>query len=224
MTTRSLGSRILAASRIVDRIVNLLKWPVAVVAVVVLPKSVMALLGVLGTVVESPVKVFPLVAGFGGYLALWYAVLRRRAFGTFFSTFEHELTHALFAVLTLHPVTGLSATWSRGGRMTYRGDGNWLIAIAPYFFPTAAAAVLGASYFVDDSWQRTAQGVLGAALGYHLTSTFAETHAGQTDLKLVGWAFSLLFLPAANVIAFGILLAFSVGGADGLTAFLSRLK
>lgn len=222
--SRTLGSRILAASRWVDRGVNLLKWPVALVAAYLLPKCFFALLGELKGVLGSPIKVFPLVAGFAGYLGLWWAWLRRRPFGTFFSTLEHELTHALFALLTLHPVTGLSATWSRGGRMYYRGDGNWLVAIAPYFFPTAAVAVLLVSAFLKQEWQPAAQGVLGVALGYHLTSTFAETHAGQTDLKIVGWPFALLFLPAANLIAFGIVLSFSLGGTSRVAEFLSQLK
>ena len=108
--------------------------------------------------------------------------------------------------------------------MHYRGDGNWLIAIAPYFFPTASVAVLAVSAFLDDKWLTIAQGVLGVSLGYHLTSTFAETHSGQTDLKLVGWLFTVLFLPAANLIALGILLSFSLGGVDRVSAFLSQLK
>jgi hypothetical protein len=211
-------------ARWTDRIVNLLKWPTAIVALIVLPKAALALLQVVRSALASPKELLPLFAGLGGYLLLWRLLLRRRPFGAFFSTLEHELTHALFALATFHPVTGLWATFRRGGRMSFRGDGNWLITIAPYFFPTSALAVLLVSSFLDERWRSTATAVLGAALGYHLTSTYEETHAGQTDLKLAGWVFSVMFLPAANLISLGAILSFAAGGTDGLLVFLRALK
>ena len=44
------------------------------------------------------------------------------------------------------------------------------------------------------------------------TSTYRETHREQVDLKRVGWVFAFAFLPAANVLSYGILLAFAAGG------------
>ena len=56
-------------------------------------------------------------------------------------TFEHELTHILFALLTFHPVSGMNVNDYGGGNMTFRGKGNWLIALAPYFFQIGRAHV-----------------------------------------------------------------------------------
>ena len=53
-----------------------------------------------------------------------------------FSTLEHELTHAIFAILSLNRVTGLNATGREGGVTHYQGYGNWVITLAPYFVPT----------------------------------------------------------------------------------------
>ena len=56
--------------------------------------------------------------------------------GSFFAIMEHELTHMLFAVLTFHKPRGLDVNQDVGGSFSFEGKGNWLIALAPYFFPT----------------------------------------------------------------------------------------
>ena len=42
----------------------------------------------------------------------------------------------LFAVATLHKPKGLDVEQGSGGSFSFMGEGNWLIALAPYFFPT----------------------------------------------------------------------------------------
>ena len=42
----------------------------------------------------------------------------------------------LAAILTFHKPKGMSIEQDKGGSFTYEGKGNWLITIAPYFFPT----------------------------------------------------------------------------------------
>jgi len=135
---------------------------------------------------------------------------------------EHELTHALFAIVTFHKVTGLRATWRSGGHMTYQGAGNWLITVAPYFFPTICLFILAASVLLPDSFHTPVGGLMGVAIGYHVTSTYRETHAGQSDLKKAGWPFCLLFLPTANIISYGILLSFCHGGTSAMLSFLKE--
>ena len=108
--------------------------------------------------------------------------------------------------------------------MTYRGEGNWLIAIAPYFFPTAAVGVLAASLFVPESWGDVVEAILGISLGYHIVSTAQETHRGQTDLALVGWPFAMLFLPTAKLVGLGAVVSFAMDGRNGLSEFFSLLK
>ena len=123
----------------IDRLIGWLKWPGAVVALLVLPGSVGALLALLKRVLGLPVPIFPFLGGIVVYILLWRFYRRRPIFGSFFSTFEHELTHAVFAWVTFHKVVGMRATWRRGGDVTIVGRGNWLITIAPYFFPILLA-------------------------------------------------------------------------------------
>ena len=136
------------------------------------------------------------------------------------STLEHELTHALFALITLHPVSSLQTTESQGGLITYRGGSNWLIVISPYFFPTFSfALILIMEVFgATNIWLGNL--LLGFTIFYHLISTKHELHKGQTDLQETGFLFAWLFLPGANLLSFGILFAFCQGGLDGIITFI----
>jgi hypothetical protein len=63
--------------------------------------------------------------------------------------------------------------------------------------------------------------LLGIALGYHFVSTYRETHREQTDLKVLGSMFSWMFLPAANLLMVGFLIAFAHNGMDGVKEWLA---
>lgn len=203
----------------IDRAVNACKWPAAIAAALVLPPSVQALWLLVKRVAGDPAPIAAFAIGLALYLMLWQLLLRERIFGSFFSVLEHELTHALFALATLHPVIGFRATFYAGGHVQWRGRGNWLIYLSPYFFPTACLAIIAVAALVPDAWRWWADALLGAATAYHLTSTMQETHGGQSDLQHVGFAFALLFLPAANVLALGLVLAFCHDGLAGLQHF-----
>ena len=108
----------------------------------------------------------------------------------------------------------------RGGHVSYQGTGNWLITIAPYFFPTICLFLLTASVFVPAAFRSPVSALMGAAIGYHITSTYRETHSGQSDLQKAGWPFWLLFLPTANIISYSVLLSFCYGGTRHVVSFL----
>ena len=160
--------------------------------------------------------------GGGLYLVAWYFVFRHPFSGSYFSTFEHELTHALFAWMTLHRVTGLQVTWSQGGAMTYvgSGGGNWLISIGPYWFPTLCIIPALMIPFVSPEHSEWVHGLLGFTALYHITSTWRETHAQQTDLQETGWLFAIMFIPTANLISYAWLLIFSAEGASTAWRFV----
>lgn len=147
--------------------------------------------------------------------------------GSFLSILEHELTHMVFAVLTFHSPHDINVQRGVGGNFIYTGNGNWLISIAPYFFPTSSVLVilLGLFYFfMGQTLPPFYWAILGVMTGYHLISTLDEIHLGQTDFKSAGYLFSILFLPAANLIFYGILLSFACYGFQGIPLFLSMLK
>lgn len=146
--------------------------------------------------------------------------------GSFLSIFEHEATHMVFALLTGHTPQDINIKRGVGGNFIYRGQGNWLIYIAPYFFPTSALLVIGAAGFYVWMGQTTPPAylmILGIMTGYHLISTFDEIHPGQTDFAAAGYLFSLLFLPGANLLMYGLLMAYACYGFHGFSMFYDTL-
>jgi len=204
----------------IDRIFAVIKWPVAVVALLLLPGTGWALYDLVRTVSDQGKLYLPFVGGFAAYFAAWHLVLKHPAWGSMISTFEHELTHAVFAWATLHPVIDFKTTWRSGGHIRYRGEGNWLISIAPYFFPTAAVAVAIALVWIPDRWLTWTNAILGVTVAYHMTSTWVETHRDQPDLHKTTFLFAWMFLPGANLLCYGVVVAFALGGADATGDFV----
>ena len=184
-----------------------------------LPGGLWALWDIVWGVAQDPAPFWPLLAGFAGYTLAWKWIFGKRWAGTGFSTLEHELTHALFALLTFHPVVGIHATWSQGGQTRFRGGGNWLLYIAPYFFPTLSVFIAAMRLFFDGTAALWVTGLLGASIAYHILSTWRETHDGQTDFHKAGRLFSGTFLPGANVLAYGFLLGGAMDGWAGVVAY-----
>jgi hypothetical protein len=203
-------------SATIDRVIERTKWPIAVLAVVALPLFAWALLQLLWHVVWQPLGILPLAAGTVTFVMLWRRWLDQTRIGRWLITAEHELTHALFAWLTAHRVIRLRATLGRGGEVRFLGRGNWLITIAPYFFPTAALCLLLLAYLMPISALPWRGFFLGIALGFHIVSTYRETHKDQTDLQQLGYRFCWMFLPTANLAVLGLLLAWAHGGPDNV--------
>ncbi len=209
-------------SRRIDQIVNLLKWPAALLAVLALPGAAITFAGMVRATAAQPSAGWPIILGAGVFTALYLLLFRRPTWGRFFSTFEHELTHALFAWATFHRVTGFKATFKSGGHIQFAGKGNWLITASPYFFPTWCV-LLAPLLLLPHQFTPWVLALIGAALAYHVCSTVQETHRHQTDLKELGMLFVMLFMPAANLLAFGLVLAVSLGGLRGGAILIDRV-
>lgn len=210
-------------SRRIDAFLKWVKWPVAIISLVLLPGAMWALGTMIRLVVDNFGGMLPFWGGFGAYLAGWYFIFRKPGWGSYLSTFEHEITHALFAVLTFHKVTSMKTSWHDGGSTTFQGRGNWLVTIAPYFFPTVSIILAALLWLVPESLLMWANALLGASLAYHFTSTWLETHFRQTDLNKASLPFSLMFLPTANVALYGLLFAFAADGQAGMSEYFGAL-
>ncbi len=207
-------------SRLLDKIFALLKWPAAIVSVLLLPSAALALIGLMLECISSPVLMGAFFGGASLYMIVWFVIIRRTR-ASIISTFEHELTHCIFAWLTLHRVTDFKATWSKGGHMNYETEqDNWLVTVSPYFFPTAPLILLLCFWFFSDSGIATHNFLLGISFAYHLTSTHTETGVHQTDLQRVGFIFAIMLLPTANIVFSGAVIAFACGGSAAVAAFI----
>ena len=208
-------------ARLFDRLLGILKWPIAIAALILVPGLVYALFVVIRGIAARPGTCVPFLVGAGAYALVWFGLGNRRI--GFWTTVEHELTHALFAWATFHRVVGFRASIRGGGHIRYLGRGNWLIAVAPYFFPTLSLLAIAVLTWAPGRHLVLGGAVLGVTVAYHALSTWSETHRHQTDLREAGWLFCLPFLVAANAFVFGLLLAYACG-ARSLTAHLATVR
>ena len=193
----------------------ILKWPVAVAMVLLTLPAFKADLMILYDALTIQILglfFLPLLI----MIVIWLLV--PEIGGSALSILEHEVTHMLFAILTFHDPQDINIQRGVGGNFIYKGHGNWLISIAPYFFPTSAAFVIacGSLYYFTNQIPPTYYWIiLGIMTGYHLISTLDEIHLGQIDFKVAGYLFSILFLPGANLITYGFLLSYACYGFAG---------
>jgi hypothetical protein len=113
--------------------------------------------------------------------------------------FGHELTHAFFAVLFGGSLKSFHAS-DRGGRVTVTKS-NFIITLAPYFFPlyTFFIIVLYLIARAASAGSGTLNTLIffsGASFTFHLLLTFVFLQADQNDIKEQGAVFSypLIFL------------------------------
>lgn len=193
------------------------RWTVLTILLIVTPGYLLGLLGLLGDFSVSDIGHL----AFGGGAALsgglcWRFVRE----GSFLAIFEHEFTHMLWGLLFLKKPRGFRVDRGESGAVRIRGGGNFLITLAPYFSLTLNFLMIPLFFILDPAIEIWFLGIFGAALGYHVSSTIKETHRGQTDLSTYGKVFSFLFLVPANVVSFGVVLAFVVGRGGAVLDFL----
>ncbi len=119
----------------------------------------------------------------------------------------HELTHAFFAVIFGGSVKSLHAS-ERGGRVTVTKS-NFLITLAPYFFPLYAfIALLLYGGALAAHAGATATNIIvslsGAAFSFHLVLTFIFLQTDQSDIKEQGALFSYPLIYLFNIFFAGL--------------------
>ena len=200
-----------------------IKWPMAFLMVLLTIPAILSIKDIISFYLTAEVMIWfgiPFLICAVGLLFLPYIG------ASFLAILEHELTHMIFALLTFHKPVDLDVQQNKGGSFSFKGTGNWLIALAPYFFPTFAVCVVLASLVyisMEQPLPHTYWAILGTMTGYHLASTILEIHPKQTDFKVAGYLFTILFLPGANAIFYGMLLSFACLGWNGIGAFFNAL-
>ena len=201
---------------IMDKFINALKWPLAVYMLICLPACFEAF----SYFQYTQLRYVALIAGF--FLFFISRSMMDAAVKVNMEIVAHELTHAVFALITFHKVNGLKIEGDNsGGSMSFEGEGNWLIVIAPYFFPLFASIYMVVVSFLNPSYSTglILSGVLGYFIGYHLDTVGSQIHEKQTDLPKVGYKFCAMFLPSANLLVVGAMLAFNSKGWDGIVTY-----
>lgn len=150
-----------------------------------------------------------------GFIPMWFIGQRLMPKAiSYLTTLEHELTHVLVGLLFLIRPLSIRVTATQGGEVVLTGSNIW-ITLAPYFLPTISFLLLPFVWLTGGRGERILLMVLGASVIYHLLSTWSEIGIVQSDFRQAGIVQSLWLLPVANLICYGMILAFVAGGASG---------
>jgi hypothetical protein len=156
----------------------------------------------------------------GGFV-LWVALflLMPRPVRTY--VLAHELSHAVWGLLMGARVSKLRVTDKGGSVMVSKT--NFLITLAPYFFPFYTVLVLIAyalvSFFVKtDTYEPFWLALVGLSWGFHLTFTITTLMEHQPDIAEHGRLFSYVVIYILNLagVAFWIAAVASPTVADTL--------
>jgi Peptidase M50B-like len=138
----------------------------------------------------------------GAGAACWLAVYLLMPKPMWVYVFGHELTHVLWTWLMGGRVKKFRAS-AKGGHVVVTKN-NFLIALAPYFFPIYA--FLAAGVFEAGQWMWNWRPYvvwfhlcLGAAYAFHLTLTWHILKESQTDITEQGYLFSAVVICLGNL-------------------------
>jgi len=154
--------------------------------------------------INHPSALIAFISGFILYTLLWFLYFSKR--GHFWSTLEHELTHALFALLFLKKIHTISASRQKGGVIRIEG-GNTVIALAPYIFPLTPLIMMIFLFLLPDNFEGYIFFLLGLAYQFHLINLLVEFHSGQSDLQKSGYVFSSILILFFNLLFLGLIFA-----------------
>ena len=177
------------------------KWTKLIWALALLPLAVaeaMALVQVLGASGRADTTWVPLLAG----MACWLVIFLLLPKPMWIYVFGHELTHALWTWMFGGKVKQLKVS-STGGHVVVSKN-NFLIVLAPYFFPLYAALVVLGFGLGNWLWDWRAYLVwfhlaLGAAYAFHVTLTWHVLQMQQSDVTSQGWLFSAVIIFLGNI-------------------------
>ena len=140
-----------------------------------------------------------LLAGLGLWLVLYYTLPRPvRSY-----ILAHELTHALWGALMGAEISSIKVAEERGAVVLSKN--NFVISLAPYFFPLYTALTIAAYYglaiFFDvETYALFWLGAVGLTWGFHLTFTISALMQHQTDIQQHGKLFSYAVIYLCNII------------------------
>ncbi len=206
-------------NRRINWFIGLMKWPVAILMLLAIVPAFQADFFLIkgGTNKEILLEFFfPFIA------TVVFFLIMPGLSGSFLTITEHELTHMLFAVLTLHKPKELEVEQGRGGSFSFVGEGNWLIALAPYFFPTFTFFLMIGVSIYESIYHKLPDFHLilfGIFIGYHFIVTMFEIHPKQTDFVVAGPIFTICFLPGINLLIYGSLFAYILKGWQGIPMY-----
>jgi len=204
-------------TKAIDFTFKIIKWPVAFFLLI----SVPALLQSYNYFDFQTIKFYSFVGG--AVLYLITMLLAGYNISRTMQIISHELTHTMFAYLTFHDAGRIRINPDdSGGEMVVKGGGNWLITLAPYFFPLFSFLymLLMPGLVIASDEHFLVYGIFGYFFGYYWGTVLSQVHPQQTDIIKEGYLFSAIFIVGANLFTTGIILAFNSKLWDGVKEYL----
>ncbi len=177
------------------------KWVKFILAVLLLPLcvgAVEALWRVLNHSGDASTIWIGLLAG----AACWVTIFLLLPKPMWIYVVGHEFTHVLWAWLFGGSVKRFKAS-AKGGHVVVTKT-NFLIALAPYFFPVYATIVVAIFLIGRLIWNWEPYLVvfhilLGAAYAFHVTLTWEILKTEQSDITSQGYLFSAVVIFLGNI-------------------------
>jgi hypothetical protein len=210
------------------------------IALFIIPGSAIAFWDALLVISRDKDLWIPLICGFGVGIPVYFMVIRKIPY---ISTFGHEFTHALVALLFFRRIHKFIVTSKRGGEVQYSGNfggefGTLLIGLAPYYLPTYTLIAVLVRPFLPAEWFPWFDGFIGATLAIHICSTPEETKQAWTkqtfssagnyqksksDIGKVGYIFAILVITGFGIFLMGLVLQLIGSGFAGTWPFLKQV-
>ncbi len=220
-----IGQRMASTRKPLDRVAAVSqnpampKWFKAMLALVLLPLCAgagWALWRVLRASGSADTIWVPAVAGAGCWAVIYWLLPKPM----WVYVFGHEFTHALWTWMLGGRVKAFKAS-AQGGHVVVNRN-NFLVALAPYFFPVYALMVVAAYAVGRRFWNWQAYVVwfhllLGAAYAFHVTLTTHILKSEQTDLLEHGYFFSAVIIFLGNTVVLLLGIPLLTGTVDLLT-------
>jgi hypothetical protein len=177
------------------------KWCKTLIAVLLLPLC-LGTAKALILVARATGRADTVWIAFGAGAACWAVVCVLLPRPMWVYVVGHELTHALWTWLFGGRVKRFRAT-ARGGQVEVTKS-NFLVTLAPYFFPVYAVAVVlvFAAGHVLWGWARYRvwfHFLLGFAYAFHVSLTWHVLRTSQSDITQHGCLFSAVVIWLGNV-------------------------
>ena len=181
------------------------KWVKTVIAILLLPVCIGAA-SAFWLVLQASGDATTIWVAFLSGAACWLVVYLLLPKPMLLYVFGHELTHALWTWLFGGKVKKFKAS-AKGGHVIVTKN-NFLIALAPYFFPLYVVLVVLVFVIGHLIWNWRPYVawfhlLLGAAYAFHLTLTWHVLKTEQSDITQHGYLFSIVVIYLGNI---GVLL------------------
>lgn len=199
-----------------------MKIIIAILCFLLLPGALSALLTSAVSLFASQSFLIPFTIGGLASLVLRFILklmLSSRGIQTL-NIFEHELTHALVALLFLRRVSRFKV-WHSEGIVEYTAGfggrlGDIFITLAPYFLPTLTLILAFVRPVLPITWHFWTDVGIGLTLTYHTFSTLGEWSIMQPDITNTGILLSILYTITAASAIHGLLFFTLLDGYTGV--------